>query len=514
MECIGLPTEVTGDCWPKFTSAAQIADSLFCLDGLDGAARDSRALPDKVMTARRVYSSYQREEPCNLQTSTTPTPAAHAPSATAARASLLVLGMAAFMVQANARVIDPLLRVIGNEFHVHPARASIVASAYLLSYGLLQLFYGPLGDRNGKLRVMTVTLGLFAIGTLACGFVGGLMSFAVVRYLTGAVAAAAIPLSLGYIGDKFPYEQRQAALGRFMSALMMGQIVGSALGGVFGQFLGWRNVFILLGAASIVATVLLGREAARVPEEPKLDRKLGAPLFAVPVGGTMIFIAMLRLLGTAASWALAAVGIALLGMAVFTQYGGLLRRRLAPIILGAVLLEGFFVFGGLQYLAASLNDRFGIAPAAAGLMLMGFGIGGLLYSLSVVKLVKGIGELGILALGGSLLGFAFAAIGLMPAWGYFLPLVVVLGTGYYTMHGTLQTRATELAPEARGTAVSLFAFFFFMGQAAGPLALGAIVQSRGYPAAFVAAGAGLFVLAVIARALFARYGRKPVAAPN
>ena len=67
--------------------------------------------------------------------------------------------------------------------------------------------------------------------------------------------------------------------------------------------------------------------------------------------------------------------------------------------------------------------------------------------------------------------------------------------GYYTMHGTLQTRATELAPEARGTAVSLFAFFFFMGQATGPQLLGSVLKSHGYGAAFIVAGTGLLTTA-------------------
>lgn len=163
-----------------------------------------------------------------------------------------------------------------------------------------------------------------------------------------------------------------------------------------------------------------------------------------------------------------------------------------------------FVFGGLAYLASSLIDRFRIPEAAAGLMLTGFGLGGLLYSLSVKRLVARIGELGILLLGGSLLGVSFSAIGLTPTWWLFLPFVVVLGTGYYTMHGTLQTRATEIAPEMRATAISLFAFFFFMGQAAGPQLLGAIIKSNGYPAAFVTAGVGLFAVAVVSRGLFAR----------
>ena len=96
----------------------------------------------------------------------------------------------------------------------------------------------------------------------------------------------------------------------------------------------------------------------------------------------------------------------------------------------------------------------------------------------------------------------------MPSWHWFVPTVVVLGMGYYTMHGTLQTRATELAPEARGTAVSLFAFFFFMGQATGPQLLGSVLKSHGYGAAFITAGIGLLATALVARTLFARARRQ------
>jgi predicted MFS family arabinose efflux permease len=176
-------------------------------------------------------------------------------------------------------------------------------------------------------------------------------------------------------------------------------------------------------------------------------------------------------------------------------------------VLATVMIEGTFVFGGLAYLASSLTDRFGINYAYAGLLVAGFGCGGLIYSVSVKRLVTRIGELGVLLLGGTLLGVGFLAAGLMPSWHWFPPAIVVLGMGYYTMHGPLQTRATELAPQARGTAISLFAFFFFLGQATGPQLLGAIVKSRGYSSAFVAAGIGLFLTAFISRLLFTRAAR-------
>jgi predicted MFS family arabinose efflux permease len=383
-------------------------------------------------------------------------------TARADRASLVVLGMAAFMVQADARVIDPLLHVVASDFHITPPQAAILISSYALPYGCFQLLYGPIGDRVGKLRVVSACLALFSIGTFACAFVPNIPVFAALRLLTGVVAAAVIPMSLGYIGDKVPYQDRQIALGRFMSALMIGQIAGSTLGGLFGEYLGWRYIFVVFGIAALIVSLLILRESRRHPEQR------GAPRSAA-------------------------------------HYWTIVKKPGAPLVLGTVMLEGTFVFGGLAYLASSLTDRFGINYAYAGLMVAGFGCGGLVYSVSVKKLVNRIGELGVLVLGGALLGIGFVSAGVMPTWHWFMPAIVVLGMGYYTMHGPLQTRATELAPQARGAAISLFAFFFFLGQATGPQLLGAIVRSRGYGLAFVVAGVGLFLTSAVSRVLFARH---------
>ncbi len=431
-----------------------------------------------------------------------------------ARASLLVLGMAAFMVQADARVIDPLLHVIARDFNTSPPSAAVVISSYALPYGLFQLLYGPIGDRIGKIRVMAACLAVFSFGTFACAFVPNIPVFATLRFLTGVAAAAVIPMSLGYIGDTFAYQDRQIALARFMSALMIGQIVGSTLGGVFGEYFGWRYIFVVFGIVSLAVSALLLKEARQFAERRNTSRSLGAAILTVPLGGTLIFIGLLGVLPTAFSVACEAAGAALLVYALATQYGSMMRLPTAYLVLGTVMLEGLFVFGGLSYLASSLTDRFGINYAYAGLMVAGFGAGGLIYSLSVKKLVVGAGELGVLLIGGTLLGVAFVFIGVMPSWPWFIPAVIVLGMGYYTMHGTLQTRATELAPHARGTAISLFAFFFFLGQATGPQLLGSILNARGYAAAFIVAGIGLFATALISRELFARAKAKQLLTPS
>lgn len=379
------------------------------------------------------------------------------------RASLLTLGSAAFLVSADARVIDPLLKIVAAEFHVSQASAALTISAYALPYGLCQLFYGPLGDRIGPLKVMATVMALFAIGTMACAVVPNLWTFIALRLLTGVVAAGIIPLAISYIGDKFPYESRQSALGRFISALMLGQILSATLGGAFGEHLNWRGIFLVFGVAALLVAALLAREANRYPEERR-ERRFS--------------VAAIRAL-----WQLPA----------------------ARLVFTTVFVEGFFVFGGLAFLAASMLDRFTfLGPSQVGLMLAGYGFGGLFYSVTVKGLVPRIGERGILLVGGSLLFAASVLIGFLPVWWLFIPGMILYGMGYYTMHGTLQTRATELNPKARATAVSLFAFIFFLGQGIGPIVMGQAIRAVGYGPSFAAAGAGLFLLALWARDRIAR----------
>src|SRR5690349_10962743 len=237
------------------------------------------------------------------------------------RASLLIMGLAAFMVQADARVMDPLLHVVAHDFHRTPPEAAIVISSYALPYGLFQLLYGPVGDRVGKLKVMAACLALFSFGTFACAFVPNIPVFAILRFLTGVVAAAVIPMSLGYIGDKVPYQDRQIALGRFMSALMIGQIVGSSLGGLFGQYLGWRYVFVVLGVCALGVSVLLAREGRRHAEPVKPDRPLGRAILTVPAGGLLIFAGLVGVFPRTLSAAFDLLGALLLVSALATQYG-------------------------------------------------------------------------------------------------------------------------------------------------------------------------------------------------
>ena len=85
--------------------------------------------------------------------------------------------------------------------------------------------------------------------------------------------------------------------------------------------------------------------------------------------------------------------------------------------------------------------------------------------------------------------------------------IVMLGFGYIALHTTLQTRATELAPEARGTAVALFAFFLFVGGAIGSALFGPLVDHGWHRLFLASCGVSLLVLGAFAVRLL---GASPV----
>jgi predicted MFS family arabinose efflux permease len=88
-------------------------------------------------------------------------------------------------------------------------------------------------------------------------------------------------------------------------------------------------------------------------------------------------------------------------------------------------------------------------------------------------------------------------------------LALLLGFGTYLYHNTLQTHATQMAPQVRGTAVASFAFCLFAGQAVGVSAAGAVLDRYGFTLLFVVPGLVLPAAgALLARALAARASRE------
>jgi len=377
----------------------------------------------------------------------------------------VLLSLAAFASAASMRACDALLPALVGTFGITTGRAAHTVSFFALAYGLTQMLYGPLGDRYGKLRVIAVAASAgvaVSLGAMLAPGIGWLIGF---RAAGGAAAAAIIPLSMAWIGDQIAYEHRQATLARFLMGQMLGVIGGQFLGGVFADHLGWRWTFGFLAATYLAAATALWT---------------GSGGFGVATAGA------------AASFARRIVAIG--------------RGAWPRVIFATVFFEGLSVFGALAFIPWHLHDRFRVSLTLAGLAPGAFALGGLFYAVFARRLLARLGEAGLVRAGAVCLAIGLVGLALGGSWLLAIPESALLGLGYYMLHNTLQTNATQMAPANRGTAVSLFASCFFLGQAIGVSIASAMADSIGTPTMFVAAALVLVTLAAaFAAALQRRY---------
>ena len=372
---------------------------------------------------------------------------------------VVLLSMAGFCSMAAMRVADPLLPEVAAEFATTAGGASVIGTAFALAYGIFQVGYGPLGDRFGKYRVVTLA---FAVATVAVGataLAGSLAALGALRFAAGGATAAAIPLSLAYIGDITSYAQRQPVLARYMTGTILGLLFGQVAGGIIMELAGgWRPVFLVLAGGYALVTALL---FAELRSKRVVHRSSQAPVRP---------------------------------SRILAQYLAIAAGRHPRRVLVAVFLEGFILYGGLAYFGAFLRSAFAIDYGRIGAMLAGFGAGGLLYILVSRRVIRRLGERGMVRTGGLCALAGFVLMPLLPSWEYAAPANLLLGFGFFLVHNTLQTNATQMAPDARGSAVSLFAFCLFMGQASGIAALGILVDRAGFTPAFLICGAAMVLL--------------------
>jgi predicted MFS family arabinose efflux permease len=356
------------------------------------------------------------------------------------------------------RAADPLIPQISEEFAVSIGDAAVIATAFTFAYGAFQIVYGTFGDRVGKLTVIAIAALLSALSAFASALADGLPTLAILRLIGGCTAGAIIPLAIAHVGDVTPYDQRQAVLARFLSGQILGIIMGQALGGILGEHIGWRGVFAVFGVCFLLVAAVLGRDL---------------------------------LTGRAVQTRAAAAGN------VLQQYRTLLRSPRAVGLIAAVFAEGFLFFGGLTFVGAHLRQAYSLNLDTIGLLLGCFGLGGLGYIAFAQRFVRGLGERRMMLCGGTIIAAGFISIGLSPPVWAFTIILAACGVGFYLLHGTLQTYATQMAPHARALGLSLFATGLFVGQALGVTAVGKAMTSIGFAATIAAAGVLLAVLGAV-----------------
>jgi MFS transporter, YNFM family, putative membrane transport protein len=358
------------------------------------------------------------------------------------------------------RISDPLLPQVAQDFFSTVGVASWIVTAYAIPYGLTQAFSGVIGDRLGKCQAVAAACAASCLLVLLCAGAQSVPQLALARFVSAPGAAIIVPLGMAYVGDAVPYKRRQTVLARFLAGQMCGMIAGQVFGGIIGDHFGWRMVFVALAFVFAGASFALASQFRGNPWTKPVHHQ-----DAVRPG----FIAGYRTL-FAVPW--------------------------ARFIMLAVFLEAGIFFGGLTYIAADLHGRFALSFSVAGLVIGCYGLGSVLYAVSVHRLVEAFGERGLVIGGGVIVMLGFLLLAGAPWWQTAPFACTLLGFGYYMVHNTLQTNATQMTPEARGTAVAIFSSALYIGQTAGVATGGLVIDRFGAIPLFLGSAIALPALAI------------------
>jgi predicted MFS family arabinose efflux permease len=343
-----------------------------------------------------------------------------------------IIAMATFAASLSVRALDPVLPHVADEFGISITTAASFAAVFAFTFAVVQPVLGAAADLFGKGRLMITCLVLLGLANVLGAMTTSFPLLFATRILAGIGSGGVFPVALSITSDLVGPEKRQVAIGRTLAGSMTGNLLGASFSGVIGDFLGWRGVLTVLGILMVVAS------------------------FAVTAGfrGVSLTVAPKTSLAT-----------------LRHGYRTIFANPNALCYL-AVFIEGCCVLGLFPYLASFLFELGETRLSVAGIVIAGFAVGGLFYTMTVSRFLPRLGVNGMMITGGSMAGLQLVAIAFGPQWQVQVFCLMLMGWGFYMIHGCLQIFASELTVEARATAMSLHSCFFYIGQTVGPIAYG------------------------------------------
>lgn len=166
---------------------------------------------------------------------------------------LVILGMVTFLDRINISVAGSSIM---HDLHLSPAQWGWVQSAFILSYGLLQIPMGALGDRFGHRNILAAIVLWWSAFTAFTGMAGGLMSLLAIRFMFGIGEAGSSPCSTGVISRWFEKDEVGKAQGYVWAASRMGGALTPFVVIPVMVTVGWRAAFYLLGALGVVWAIV------------------------------------------------------------------------------------------------------------------------------------------------------------------------------------------------------------------------------------------------------------------
>ncbi len=413
------------------------------------------------------------------------------------------------MVLLDVSIVNVALPSIEKGIGAAQSELQWVVSGYALTFGLLLVPAGRIGDIHGRRVVFVTALGLFTLASAACGFAPNGVFLVVARLVQGLAGGSVTPQISATIQEMFSGRERGTAFGAFGTIVGISTAVGPLLGGlliqVFGETNGWRAVFFVnipigLVAMPLAWRLLPKRDDAKARKRHDLD-PVGVVLLGLGVVTLLMPFVQDREWG---SWRWWLVPVSVAVLAAFVIWERIFRARgresMVDLALykrlsytsGSAMITLYFAGFTPLFFVFTLYLQVGLHYTAlqAGLAITPFAIGSAIAAAVGGRKVSDLGrKLIVIGLTGVLIGFGgtLVAVHLAPthntAWATLLPLAIAgLGGGLVISPNQALTLSEVPVAEA-GTAAGLLQTGQRVGSAVGIAAAGsaffAVVASSG-----------------------------------
>ncbi|WP_156251163.1 MFS transporter [Pseudactinotalea terrae] len=313
----------------------------------------------------------------------------------------------------------------------------LVVSGYVLTFGLMLVPMGRLGDQRSRRTLFLVGLALFTLTSLVCALATSSTMLLIGRLLQGAAAGVQMPQVLGLVQQLFTGAERGRAFGLFGAVIGLSTAFGPTLGGLLialgGEQDGWRWIFWLNVPLALAAMALALRLLPRGPQSRDRQPLALDPVGVVLFGGTVLALLVPFLLTTGSPtddprrwWSLAGAATFGVAFAAWERHYASTGRsplipfrllRIAPFRNGTLLATAFFAAMPSIFLLTTLflQHGLGLLPVFAGMVTIGFALASALTSWYGGKLVNRYGR--ALVVGGLVvMVLAALALALVARW--------------------------------------------------------------------------------------------------
>jgi EmrB/QacA subfamily drug resistance transporter len=402
---------------------------------------------------------------------------------------------ALFMIMLDNTVVNVALPSIQDDLHSSISGLEWTVNAYTLSFAVLLVTGGRLGDIFGRRRMFLFGVMVFGLSSAFIGFSQSETWLVGFRAVQGVGAAFMMPATLSIISNAFPPHERGKAIGTWAGVSAIALAAGPLVGGWLTEDVSWRAIFFLNVPVAIGA-VAVTLFAAQESRDETVSRKVDIPgIAALTIGLTALVLALVE--GNGWGWGSPRIaGLLALAVGGLVAFALVERRSAAPVVdfaffrsrqfLGSNIVAfsvSFSMFAMFFFLTLYMQNILGYSPLQTGVRFLPATVVIIAAGPIAGRLTDRIGPRPLMVSGLALAGLSLlwqSRMQVDTSYGYLFPGFVVMGLGLGLVMSPMSTAAMNAVDRSKaGVASGVLSMSRMVGGTFGVAALGALVAAIG-----------------------------------